>query len=338
MPSSNGRSSALQHAAPELARQVPRTIQGAAGRRSSWEPLTDFDAALEPPTPPSILSGSDGALFYAGKRHLLWGASESLKSWIALAAIAEVLRDGLAAVFIDADDMGFPAVMERLRELGVPEGEIRAGLLYMAPESRFDGEADRVVERLTRERPVVLCVIDALNPAMRIQGLSGNVTDEVQDFFLVVVGAFHRRGIATLITDHVAKNAEIGRYSFGAERKLSGVDVSISCEAQGAPMTRSNPRGQVSLKAAKDRPAWHERDEGRSLGTFSIDLSTAWKWSLALGSGGVGHSAVDAMAQRVGQILGQDPHVSQTECARILDVKRDNGTFRRGWAMARATP
>jgi hypothetical protein len=307
------------------------------GGMSSWEPRTNWDDALTPPEPPSILRGPEGALFYTSKRHLLWGASEALKSWIVLAAIAEVLNDGLAAVFIDADDMGQAVVWERLRDLEVPEDRIRADLFYMSPEERFDERADAIVDRLTGEKPVTLCGIDALNPALRIQGLSGLATDEVQDFIQVVVGAFHRRGVATVITDHVTKNAPVERHSFGSERKLSGVDVSISCETVGPPMTRVNPRGEVTLKAAKDRPAWHERGEGRALGTFTMDLTGSPKWSLKLGAEGVGHTLGQALAERVGQVLGHTPEVSQSECARILGVKRDSRAFRTGWAMARAT-
>jgi hypothetical protein len=305
--------------------------------RSSWEPVADFDAALEPPEPPSILTGPDGALFYTAKRHLLWGASESMKSWIALAAVAEVINGDLAAVYVDADDMGLAAVMERLVELGVGDEKIRKNLLFIQPEERFDSAADYVIDRVASERPIALCVIDAMQPAMRLQGLSGNVSDEVQDWVLQVVGAFQRRGIATITIDHVVKNAEVGRYSFGAERKLSGLDVSISCEAVGAPMTRSNPQGTVKLKAAKDRPGWHERGDDRVIGEFVMDLERTPKWVLKLDPEGRAKGKTEDMALRVGQVLGQNPTVTQTRCAEILGVKRDSGTFRRGWAMARAT-
>ncbi|WP_217915867.1 AAA family ATPase [Miltoncostaea marina] len=318
----------------EAAAQRPKAVEGL----SSWEPALDWDAALAPPPPPSILSGETGALLYAGKRHIVSGESETMKSWLALAAVAEVAREGLFAVFVDADDMGQASVMERLRDdLGVPERLVREHVLYIAPETRFDPEADRIVARLVRDHAVVLAVIDALNPALRLQGLSNLATDDIEDFLRLVVGAFHRRGVATLIVDHLPKNSENrGRYSIGSERKLSGVDVAFGVELVGEAMTRDRPFASVAIKCHKDRPGWHRRSSGRRLGTFEIDLRESPQWALKLAAEGVGQSKVAEMAERVGQVMGQHPEVTQTRCAEILGVERDNGTFRRGWAMARA--
>jgi hypothetical protein len=308
---------------------------------SSWEPLTDWDAALEPPEPPSILGAvGGGALLYVGKRHIISGESESLKSWLSLAACAYVLADGLHAVYVDADDMGPSAVMERLRDdLGVPEQDVRDRLIYIRPESRFDQQADAVIDGIVKERGPVLAVIDALNPALRLQGLSNLTTDDIEDFLREVVGAFHRRGVATLIVDHVTKSSEgRGRYSIGSERKLSGVDVAFGAELVGEAMTRDRPRGTVAIRCHKDRPGWHQRGPKGSLGSFVINLDQTPKWRLLLDRETGPNDRANRAKGRAGQMAGQirailesNPEISRAECAQILDVHWDHGTFKRVW-------
>ena len=105
----------------------------------TWAPVVDVYAATSPPAPPMILrSESGGALIYAGKRHLLSGEPETLKSWIGAAATAEQVGLGHAVVWVDADGMGPGDLLERLEALGADRQSIEANLLFIAPDRKLD--------------------------------------------------------------------------------------------------------------------------------------------------------------------------------------------------------
>jgi hypothetical protein len=208
-----------------------------------------------------------------------------MKSWLAAAASAEVLADGLAVVWIDADDMGLAEVVSRLLVLGATIEQVTSRLLYFAPDVPLDATGRADVGLALDAHPVALAVIDAFDPALELQGLDPNVTSEVQRFLREVVGVFHASGIATLIPDHLAKDPKRrGGYPIGSQRKHTGVDVHLGIELIGEPPTRSRPQGRAVLRAHKDRPAWHDRAEGCRIGEFFLDLDgDGPSWRVVLG-------------------------------------------------------
>jgi hypothetical protein len=281
----------------EAARQRLRELVAAASvagtdaeqhSRRPWEPEVLDPATIEPPAPPAILRAADegeGALLYAGMRHLLFGETEALKSWIAAAAAAELARAGRSTLWIDTDGMGKAALVERLGLLGLSDEQIRGHVLYVAPDVPMDEEAAAVVISCLEERDIALVVIDAHDPALELQGLDPNSTADVQRFARVVVDIFHRRGVATLVPDHVARGGD-GRDPIASQRKVSGFDVAIRARVDGEPMTRSAPAARVELFGRKDRPGWHDRrGHERRLGAIEFDLRADPPWRLVLGRG-----------------------------------------------------
>lgn len=294
-----------------------------AGKRepTSWAPVANISAALRPPEPPTILRAvGGGALLYPGTRHLLSGESEALKSWTAAAATAEVLTAGRAVVWIDTDDMGLGAVVERLGLLGVAMKHIEAALLYVSPDGPLDAAgAEDLGAAMSSHGDVALAVIDALDPALELHDMEPNSTRDVQRFYRTVVGQFHRQGITSLLIDHVTKDAAArGRNAIGSQRKSSGTDVHLGVELVGDPMTRTVPRGKVVIRGFKDRPGWHERDGRRAIGTLAFDLSGEQDapWQLRLGGEAVADLAAEFrpthLMERVSRFLeGAAEPVSQ---------------------------
>ena len=83
----------------------------------SWEPRNLIEVAGRAPEPPSVIG-----VFYAGHRHLLFGAAETLKTWLAAIAVAEVLLAGKKrAARVDVDGGTAEELLERFRQLGVPD-------------------------------------------------------------------------------------------------------------------------------------------------------------------------------------------------------------------------
>lgn len=84
------------------------------------------------PTVPTVLAvESSSPLFYRERINSLFGESGGGKTWVALAAIAEVVRGGQRALFIDWEDNA-NGIAERLVLLGLTDDEI-ALVAYINP-------------------------------------------------------------------------------------------------------------------------------------------------------------------------------------------------------------
>ena len=92
--------------------------------RSTWAPVDMTTAlTLEPIEPKYLRYGQNLSVFYPGKTHTLYAASESGKSWVALYAAAQILLgpdDGTERVlYIDHEDDA-RSIAERLAALDIP--------------------------------------------------------------------------------------------------------------------------------------------------------------------------------------------------------------------------
>lgn len=262
---------------------------------TTWAPAPDLLAlAATPPEAPAILHATPGgALLYDGKRHLLAGEPETLKTWIAAAATTEVIMGGRGVLWWDSDGMGPAALVERLQALGATPQAISRHVHYLTPEAPLDlAGRTTLLDLITRDN-IRLAVIDAFDPALELHGMSHKDGDEVQRFYRTIVDVFHTQGVATLLLDHVTKDRENrGRWSIGSQRKLAGCDVSFNIELHGEPMTRRNPRATIIINGGKDRPGWHHRTEGRRVGQWAINLDNHDQpWELTLGRPTAEHAA-----------------------------------------------
>jgi hypothetical protein len=213
----------------------------------SWHPVDLVAAAADPPEPPTICG-----LLYPGKRTLLSGETESLKTWLALIMAKAELDAGYAVAWADLDAMGRGEILDRLRLLGVRDSVISQRFLYYEPEGRLVGEAlSEFVEQIA-EAYARLFVVDAFNSMLGLHGLDSNKTADVDAFWREVAQPICNAGPATTAIDHVVKNAEArGRYSIGSERKASGAHLHIGFRIV-QPLSRSGD-GSTKLTTQKDR-------------------------------------------------------------------------------------
>ena len=117
-----------------------------------------------------MLARADGQhLLYAGKINGIIGESESGKTWIALHAAAQALREGRRVLYLDFEDSA-PGIVSRLKAAGASRGEL-AALTYTGPdESLHHAAAEDLRETLDTIRPD-LVVVDGFNAAMQLLGL-----------------------------------------------------------------------------------------------------------------------------------------------------------------------
>ena len=116
---------------PGTAGSEPSAVPGS--RKGGTEPGTvryvDVAALLdgtlpEPPAPDLLRRSDSNALFYAGQVNLLFGDPESGKTWVALAAVEEALREGGTALGAWVSN-GFSGAGARRERIGAVRWALR---------------------------------------------------------------------------------------------------------------------------------------------------------------------------------------------------------------------
>jgi hypothetical protein len=125
--------------------------------------------------PPTSLARVDGlCLLYPGKLHWISGEPEGLKSWLAQIAVADALKAGQTALYVDFEGDAAP-VVGRMLALGVRPQQIQELLSYHRPERAMSPEAlEALLSEAEDVRPAI-SVIDGVRAAMGASGLDSNV-------------------------------------------------------------------------------------------------------------------------------------------------------------------
>jgi hypothetical protein len=222
----------------------------------SWDPI---NLALLEPRPVTLPTIGGVGLVYPGRRHVFSGPPESAKTLAAYAIALEEVRRGENALLIDFE-MGPWDARDRLREMGAADPDLEK-ILYVEPELPAN---DAIIEELATRWTFTLAIIDAAAGAYALQDLDDNHRRDVESFARLFVDIFWRRGIATIVLDHVTKNADSrGRFAIGSERKVGGTDVHLGFEAV-LPLIRGG-RGLFKITTHKDRLGHLSRPEAADL-------------------------------------------------------------------------
>jgi putative DNA primase/helicase len=234
----------------------------AAGRRR-WVPILEAVAEAAESEPPSILANEQGqGLLYPGKRHLLAGEPETLKTLCMQIAAVQVLRDGGQVAWFDYDGMGRGELLRRLREVGATEQDL-AGLGYVDIDEAIDSHGIGWFEQEYGPLDLGLVVIDAYDPALVAHGYNPHTGADIEAFLQRHVNPFHRAGAAVVILDHLVKNPESrGMYSGGSYRKTAAADVSLRMEHVGSSRLSIATPGSIRVRVLKDRPGRLHRGSG----------------------------------------------------------------------------
>lgn len=246
-------------------------VAGEFPETSTYRPV-DLAAALnqrDPAPNPDVYPRSDGAhLLYRGGVHWMQGETETGKTWVALAAVAEEIRSNSTVAFIDFE-MSVAAIVARLQALGCTRGDIYRQLLYFRPRDgmdleRPDGEEEDednwIVPIVTPSwdylghslREVRLVVVDGVTEAMQMHRLEIISNNDVAAF-IARLRRVADNGPAVLAIDHISPKSDRsgGAYAMGAVHKLNGVDVAYSVRGITKP-TPTRP-GRLRLRLRKDR-------------------------------------------------------------------------------------
>ncbi len=233
--------------------RIGGTEPGTAGTVRYVDVAALLDGALPEPPAPDLLRRSDSnALFYAGQVNLLFGDPESGKTWVALAAVEEALREGGTALVVDLDHNGPAATLSRLVALGAPVAALRdpSRFLYCEPDDRIEMAA--VVAHMAEWKPGV-AVVDSIGELLPLFGSSSNSADEFTTVHTRVLKPLARTGAAVLAVDHLAKGQDSRAHGPGGtaakRRAIGGVSIRVKVKDAFTP----GHGGAAYLSVNKDR-------------------------------------------------------------------------------------
>lgn len=240
-------------------------------RISTWDAvdLGPYLTGEIEPQEPEILTREDGeCLFYPGRVNMIYGKSESAKSWIALYTCLQEIQKGERVVYLDMEDD--PAeTIKRLRAMGATDTDLEHPFTYVRPESPIspmqrgfagkdastDGGRDaheRFVAMLNQKDPKLI-VVDGMTVLYGLHGLDTNEArgTDVITSWLKTLTRGGRTGV--IVIDHTGKGSSEGASPIGAHHKIAMIQgTALRADA----ITRPVPGevGRVHLVVYKDRP------------------------------------------------------------------------------------
>jgi hypothetical protein len=258
--------------------------------RTSWWPR-DVDVALDPDAAepgPAFLRRDDGqALFYAGRVNGLIAPSESGKTWVALLAVQQAVRDDQRCTILDFEDT-HRGIIDRLGAMGVDAATVRSHVAYIGPDEPLSSPAfpagRDLREHLDTWTPDVI-VLDGVNAAMTLLGLELNSNKDATLFSQIVLKPLAASGACVIYVDHTVKDKEsTSAGGIGAQAKRA---MTTGCAIR-INVTRPFGKGQngtLVLNVDKDR-------QGDVRGASKPSGETHWAGTAQLVSGADGSVTV----------------------------------------------
>lgn len=246
-------------------------------RVGTWQAvdIEPYLSGLVKPVEPGLLERSDSTLsepkylMYPGRVNMLFGSSESAKSWIALQLARQVIAEGSRVMYLDLEDDPVNT-LSRLQLLGMSRDDFRGNAFtYIRPEdplapmqrnrwgkdeSTTTGRENlELFERELNDKDPQLIVADGMSVLYGLHGLNTNDTVDT-DVITGWMKKLTRGGRTTVvIIDHTGKGSERGSLPIGSQHKVSMVQGTL---LQVWPVRQPMPgaRGEVELIVLKDRP------------------------------------------------------------------------------------
>jgi hypothetical protein len=222
---------------------------------TSWKSKRLIDAAVEAinaPVPTHLWREDGRALCYSGKVNGLLGESESGKSWVALLAIAQALRNGEAVLLLDFEDAA-GGIYDRLVALGLPDDELDR-LQYADPDEALGALQAADLRAGLDAYHFTLVVVDGVNAAMTLLGYDLNSNTDATLFATTLLRPLAKTGACVITVDHVPKNVEArGKGGIGAQAKRAMMDGCALAVEVLDPFGKGQ-NGVLALTVDKDRP------------------------------------------------------------------------------------
>lgn len=277
-----------------------------------------------PPPPPEALSRTDGAnLFYAGKVNILFGDSESGKTWLALHACVEEIRKGNNVVFLDFEDHA-DAILERVRSLGAEEDVLKR-FYYVRVEEPITKEVKALILPFLKEISPTMVVFDSFDEVLQLHDHDTYNPKDVRRLASELFDPMTRLGAAVVVIDHVTHSNK--HRQGGSQAKLSRVDGTSFKVHRQVPFARGGHEpGKVQLYVKKDRPG-HVRKVSVKTGTGTdrlsaeCDFETFEEDSIRIIVNPPAKSSATGMKDRTDRVLDLVPFITDEPVSRAQLAK-----------------
>lgn len=206
----------------------------------------------EPPAPVYAVRSDNVGLFYKRNTNSLVGDPESGKTWIMLAAAAEVLFLKGKVLLLDLDHNGPSSIVSRLKAFGISDAVLSdpEKFRFAEPEDQY-AVSDIIDDAKVWEPDFV--GIDSVGELLPIYGASSNSPDDFTRVNSAAIKPFAAIGAAVVVIDHLAKNSDSRNYGASGtaakKRAISGVSLRVSCTDAFTP----GSGGKAELTIIKDR-------------------------------------------------------------------------------------
>ena len=246
-------------------------------RPSSWSPV-DLEPYLTGKVTvpdPEVCRRNDGAcLMYRGRVNMLFGSSESAKSWIAMAICLQEIEAGGRALYLDFEDEPVQT-LNRLRLLGAVDDDLRAQFSYIRPEGPL---ADMQRNKWGKDQPTKSGEFAQDQFDMALQALDPDII--VADGMTALYGLHGLDANDAVSTDVITS---------WLKHKVAMVQATL---LQVWPIKQPMPGdvGEMELVVLKDRPgqvrAHSQKTGGRGkaqvAGVVTLDSRTEGRSSLVI--------------------------------------------------------
>ena len=210
---------------------------------------------IEPPQTHLWRRADGTCLLYPGRVHTFFGDAESRKSWAALAALRECIKDlGRPVLHIDYEDSDLD-FWPRVERLGLTQREQEELIWRATPEEPFSDRDVKAVVAEVEAYSYGLVVINGVTAALATQGLMSKDDTNVARFIqgLPLRLAHTRCNPSVVIVDH-PNNSDKKRPA-GSHYKVGGVEAAYQFEDRGYDTTR--------IVLRKDRPKYVRQAHGK---------------------------------------------------------------------------
>lgn len=219
-----------------------------------------------------------GGLFYAGRRHLISGPGEAMKTWLCLAAAVAEIKAGRGVIWADLDGMGARDIAKRLVAFGVTEEEIQNLVYFTNPEGPLGEKEFSALLDWARSTDCRLLVTDAFTGFLVAHGLDGEKGIDVEKAW-TRLDPFLEVGIAVVLIDHVVKNVSARKgQAIGSERK--GTAAHLHFDLISKEKLARGGRGRSLIGVTRDRGAHFPRPLAGELHVFSNPETGAISWRI----------------------------------------------------------
>lgn len=233
-------------------------------------------AAPEPGILEFFAADDESYLFYSGEFNLIYGDTESGKTWLCLAAVASTLNRGGRVAIVDLDHNGAPSLLNRLQLLGVSADVLADTQSFRLAEPVTELELKELVADLTVFKPDVV-VLDSLGEVIPLFRGNSNNSDDFTIVHSVVIKPLIKVGAALLVVDHLPKNADAAsRGPIGTQAKTRAVG-GLAVKVSVTDAFRPGRGGAAKLELFKDRHGGvrkqlpdNDHDHRPVIGTFKM--------------------------------------------------------------------